>query len=143
MFCNFHIDASESRTVDEFIQEGLQMRAFDHPNVMYLIGICWTLDNVQNSPRIAPLIVLPYMELGDLQNFLKKSRLDQEEEQVITTTANLFSSHSCIPAVALLFQGHIVELHLLIKFCLQIAKGMEYLVSRGIIHRDLAARNCM
>ncbi len=29
------------------------------------------------------------------------------------------------------------------EMCHQIAKGMEYLASKGFVHRDLATRNCM
>jgi deleted-in-malignant-brain-tumors protein 1 len=114
------IDTSDSRNVHEFIREALQMRGFDHPNVMHLIGICWALGEVTDSLRAAPLIVLPFMQLGDLKRFLRNCKIQEEEEQ-----------------------REPLELHQLVKFCLQIAKGMEYLVSRGVIHRDLAARNCM
>ena len=31
----------------------------------------------------------------------------------------------------------------LLNWCTQIAKGMHYLESRGIVHRDLAARNVL
>jgi hypothetical protein len=113
-------DARNNRKVNEFIREGLQMRGFDHPNVMQLIGICWTDDSDPNSPRTAPLIVLPYMKHGDLLKYLRRCHLKQKEEQIDT-----------------------IDVPQLTKFGLQIANGMEYLVSRGIIHRDLAARNCM
>lgn len=58
------------------------MKAFDHPNVMSLTGICWTKDTDQKSPRSAPLIVLPFMEFGDLKNYLKKYRLEKMARQV-------------------------------------------------------------
>ena len=53
------------------------MKDFSHPNVMSAIGICWNRDNRERSPRIAPLIVLPYMELGDLKAFLRNMRLQE------------------------------------------------------------------
>ena len=58
------------------------MQDFDHPNVMQLVGICWAKqENVDLRP-FAPLIVLPYMELGDLKTYLRKSRPRRESDKV-------------------------------------------------------------
>ena len=59
--------------VNNFVREGLQMRQFDHPNVMKLLGICWSDDPSSPYHRF-PLIILPYMELGDLKAYLRKRR---------------------------------------------------------------------
>ena len=44
------------------------MSTFRHPNVIELLGICW------DSKQRSPYIVLPYMENGDLRNFLRRHR---------------------------------------------------------------------
>ena len=53
------------------------MKDLDHPNVMKLIGICWgkkvDLDE-STSVGCGPLIVLPYIEMGDLRGYLRSKR---------------------------------------------------------------------
>ena len=45
--------------------EGIKMKAFDHPNVLALIGVCIDFGE-------APYIVMPYMANGSLLSYLKK-----------------------------------------------------------------------
>ncbi|XP_067388913.1 tyrosine-protein kinase Mer isoform X2 [Emydura macquarii macquarii] len=102
------------REIEEFLSEAECMKDFDHPNVITLLGVCIEL-SCQQIPK--PMVVLPFMKYGDLHSFLLRSRLE------------VGSQH--------------VPLQTLLKFMVDIARGMEYLSSRHFLHRDLAARNCM
>jgi L1 cell adhesion molecule len=51
-------------------------------------------------------------------------------------------SHGCLRNYVRENRAHINS-QMMLNWCTQIAKGMEYLESRGIIHRDLAARNVL
>uniref|UniRef100_A0A673KK17 receptor protein-tyrosine kinase n=1 Tax=Sinocyclocheilus rhinocerous TaxID=307959 RepID=A0A673KK17_9TELE len=64
-----------------------------------------------------PLVILPFMEHGDLHSFLKATR------------------YGDVPMF--------VPYQSLLGFMIDIAAGMEYLSLQGFLHRDLAARNCM
>ncbi|XP_065829914.1 uncharacterized protein [Oscarella lobularis] len=123
------LDEMNRKEVNDFVREGLQMRQFDHPNVMKLFGICWS-DDPSSSYHRSPLIILPYMELGDLKAYLRKRRPRRGGSVASPRNEN----------PPQLRKGLFEQL---VKFSLHIAKGMEYISHNGVVHRDLAARNCM
>lgn len=50
--------------LENFLTEGTLMIDFKHENVMSLVGVIW-----EEGDR--PLVVLPYMENGDLSGLIK------------------------------------------------------------------------
>uniref|UniRef100_A0A6Q2Y2R3 receptor protein-tyrosine kinase n=1 Tax=Esox lucius TaxID=8010 RepID=A0A6Q2Y2R3_ESOLU len=101
--------------MEDFLREAACMKEFDHQNVMRLLGVC--LQTVESEGYPSPVVILPYMKHGDLHSYLLYSRLGD--------------CPVYLPS------------HMLVKFMMDIAKGMEYLSCKNFIHRDLAARNCM
>ena len=57
----------------DFIFEALRMKCLSHPNVMTLIGICWS-PNPEQEQYYRPMILLPYMALQDLRTYLRKQQ---------------------------------------------------------------------
>ncbi|XP_068705132.1 vascular endothelial growth factor receptor 1-like [Montipora foliosa] len=87
------------------------------PNIVQFIG-CVT-------NQIHPILIMEYLPRGDLLGYLRKSR-------------GIFDKH---------YSGKLqvapLKTYDLMSFSNQIATGMVFLASRGIIHRDLAARNVL
>ena len=106
--------------ISSLIEESSKMQQFNHPNVLTLIGVCINL-------KSAPYIVMPYMAKGSLLTYLKKER-----SNIVLLTDSDNDDDVILKAKKLL-----------LSMCLQVAKGMEYLVLKKFVHRDLAARNCM
>ena len=59
------IDTSDPFKTVKFLEEGLLMKNFDHPNVLGLLGLTFDSEG-------QPLIVLPFMANGDLKSFVLK-----------------------------------------------------------------------
>ena len=58
------IDDADPGTTLKFLEEGLLMKKFIHPNIMPLIGLTF-------DPKNNPAIVLPLMANGDLKTYLR------------------------------------------------------------------------
>ncbi|KAM6969101.1 LOW QUALITY PROTEIN: tyrosine-protein kinase receptor TYRO3 [Tautogolabrus adspersus] len=108
-------DITSSGDIEQCLKEAAYMKDFHHINVIKLIGVSLHRRPGQRLP--IPMVVLPFMKHGDLHTFLLLSRLGESPFDL--------------------------SLQTLLRFMLDISRGMEYLSSRNIIHRDLAARNCM
>ncbi|BES94252.1 Tyrosine kinase receptor [Nesidiocoris tenuis] len=87
-----------------------------HPNVVRLLGCCTEKDPI--------FVIMEYVANGKLQSFLRSSRASRFYDNMHGKSNSLTSRQ-------------------LTSFCYQVARGMEFLSSKGIIHRDLAARNVL
>ncbi|XP_061650350.1 tyrosine-protein kinase receptor TYRO3 isoform X2 [Phyllopteryx taeniolatus] len=108
-------DITSSGDIEQCLKEAAYMKDFHHPNVIQLIGVSLHRRHARRLP--VPMVVLPFMKHGDLHTFLHLSRLGDWPFDLSAPV--------------------------LVRFMLDVARGMEYLSARNIIHRDLAARNCM
>ncbi|XP_071440350.1 tyrosine kinase receptor Cad96Ca [Hetaerina americana] len=101
----------------DLLQELHVMKMLDpHPNVVRLIGCCTEKDPI--------FVIMEYMSGGKLQSYLRSTRAERSYGNLHGKSENLSSRD-------------------LTSFVYQVARGMQYLSSRGIIHRDLAARNVL
>ena len=67
----------DTDSVEQLVKESLQMKSFQHRNVMGMLGVC-----LDAGP--CPYLVLPYMTNGDLLSYLKTNR----EELVLSDEAD-------------------------------------------------------
>ncbi|XP_014262217.1 tyrosine kinase receptor Cad96Ca [Cimex lectularius] len=105
------------RERSDLLSELMVMKMLEpHPNVVRLLGCCTDKDPI--------FVIMEYVANGKLQTYLRNSRATRSYDNIHGKSNSLTSRH-------------------LTSFCYQIARGMEYLTSRGIIHRDLAARNIL
>ena len=68
MHLSLRVELYSRSDIEQFFDECCRMKAFKHPNVVELIGMC--LD----SPDGFPLMILPLYLNGNLKTYLQKSR---------------------------------------------------------------------
>uniref|UniRef100_A0A8D0RXD3 Protein tyrosine kinase 7 (inactive) n=1 Tax=Sus scrofa TaxID=9823 RepID=A0A8D0RXD3_PIG len=96
----------------DFRRELEMFGKLSHPNVVRLLGLCR-----EAEPHY---MVLEYVDLGDLKQFLRisKSKDEKLKSQPLSTKQK-------------------------VALCAQVALGMEHLSNNRFVHKDLAARNCL
>ena len=62
-----YTEAFSAKDITDLIEESLKMKAFEHKNVLGLIGVCI-------DAGTAPYLVMPYMLNGSLLSYLRKER---------------------------------------------------------------------
>ncbi|GAB1600284.1 insulin-like peptide receptor isoform X2 [Argonauta hians] len=98
-----------------FLKEATVMKAFNCNHIVKLLGVV----SVVSAGR--PLVVMELMANGDLKQFLRKHRPDEED-----------------------YDGRKpLTLQQTMRMAAEVADGMAYLADKKYVHRDLAARNCM
>ncbi|CAH1404089.1 unnamed protein product [Nezara viridula] len=100
-------NAGERERTD-LLQELQVMKSLEpHPNVVRLLGCC-----TEKEPFF---VIMEYVSLGKLQSFLRSSRAQRSYDNLHGKSGSLTSRQ-------------------LTSFCYQVARGMEFLSSKGVSH---------
>ncbi|XP_028416161.1 fibroblast growth factor receptor 1-like [Dendronephthya gigantea] len=91
-----------------------------HPNIVRLIGCCFSKGKL--------MVVTEYCSPGNLQTFLRKSKVDDNSTTSDLRNVQMIST---------------VSGRELLKMGLDVASGMVHLSDLKFVHRDLAARNIL
>ena len=108
------------KIMNDFKREADLMTDLRHPNIVCLIGVCFTDD-----PNC---MIFEHMAHGDLHEFL------------INHSPNIDSD---VSEPGMEDQSNVLRPTDMSFIAIQIAAGMEYLAGHHYVHRDLAARNCL
>ena len=127
----------------EFFHEAQLMSNFNHKNIVRLLGVC-----VENSAMLCMLF--EYMELGDLNNYLREHnrRISNSDPAANTKRGYYYSTTTATAEMLESCSSESVgdkplDNDRLVHVAVQIAAGMYYLAHRRYVHRDLATRNCL
>lgn len=127
--------SDESR--QQLLQEIKAMKAAgSHPHLVSLIGYC----TVPDKPIC---ILLEYMEGGDLLAYLHSRRVIETNEISLCNFDEPTAKYINIAEKDKKALCGMITKQQLMRFALDIAKGMAHLEVKEITHRDLAARNIL
>eukprot|EP00058_Branchiostoma_floridae_P000276 XP_002585764.1 hypothetical protein BRAFLDRAFT_128184 [Branchiostoma floridae] len=115
----------------EFLNEASVMKTFNCHHVVKLMGVV--------SKGQPTLVVMELMALGDLKNYLRRHRPEEDAGLSDSPASNEaknspFAENDNDPPPT--FKD-------IIQMAGEIADGMSYLAAKKFVHRDLACRNCM
>ncbi|XP_046731625.1 tyrosine-protein kinase RYK isoform X3 [Silurus meridionalis] len=105
-------DHASEVQVTMMLTESCKLRGLHHRNLLPICHVC-TEDGEK------PMVLLPYMNWGNLKLFLRQCKLAEANNPQAISQQDL------------------------VHMAIQIACGMSYLARREVIHKDLAARNCV
>lgn len=105
-------DQASEIQVTMMLTESCKLRGLHHRNLLPITNVC-----IEEGEK--PMVILPYMNWGNLKLFLRQCKLVEANNPQAISQQDL------------------------VHMAIQIACGMSYLARREVIHKDLAARNCV
>uniref|UniRef100_A0A673NKR7 receptor protein-tyrosine kinase n=1 Tax=Sinocyclocheilus rhinocerous TaxID=307959 RepID=A0A673NKR7_9TELE len=104
-------DHASEVQVTMMLTESCKLRGLHHRNLLPISHVC-----IEDGEK--PMVLLPYMNWGNLKLFLRQCKLAEANNPQAISQQDL------------------------VHMAIQISCGMSYLARREVIHKDLAARNC-
>eukprot|EP00123_Amoebidium_parasiticum_P009701 comp19653_c1_seq1/m.23258 comp19653_c1_seq1/g.23258 ORF comp19653_c1_seq1/g.23258 comp19653_c1_seq1/m.23258 type:complete len:495 (-) comp19653_c1_seq1:276-1760(-) len=104
-----------NKAADDFLREAEILKELHHPNIVSMIGVSMDEAGEADTTNGSVYMLLEYCDKGDLKSYLNGCARRNEH----------------------------VSLGMRLWFCMEIAKGLEYLASIPLVHRDIAARNVL